>query len=291
MTAEAPLRVLVTGAGGMLAHDLVPALRAPGHSVTPATRADLDITDPRACLTAVAGHDLVINTAAWTAVDDAEANEAAAFAINAVGAANVARAAAAAGARLVHVSTDYVFDGQATEPYAADAPVRPRSAYGRTKAAGEWAVRALCPESYVVRTAWLYGAGGPNFVATMMRLARERDTVSVVDDQVGQPTWTVDLADLIVRLVASSAPYGVYHGTSSGQVSWFGFTGAIFEELGLDPERVQPTTTEAFPRPAPRPAWSVLSHDTLEAAGVASIRPWRSAVGDYLAGQGSAGGR
>ena len=282
MTADNTMRVLVTGAGGMLAHDLVPALRAAGHAVTPARRADLDITDPAACVAAVDGHDLVVNAAAWTAVDDAESHEAAAFAINALGAANIARTAAAEGARLVHVSTDYVFDGQATEPYAADAPVCPRSAYGRTKAAGEWAVRALCPESYVVRTAWLYGAGGPNFVATMTRLAGERETVSVVDDQVGQPTWTVDLADLIVRLVASSAPYGVYHGTSSGQVSWFGFTQAIFEELGLDPDRVQPTTTEAFPRPAPRPAWSVLSHDSLEAACVAPIRDWRASIGSYL---------
>ncbi|EWT06972.1 dTDP-4-dehydrorhamnose reductase [Intrasporangium chromatireducens Q5-1] len=282
MTAEAPLKVLVTGAGGMLAHDLVPALVAAGHSVTAAKRAHLDITDPEACLTAVAGHDLVVNTAAWTAVDDAETNEAAAFAVNAVGAANIARAASAAGVRLVHVSTDYVFDGRATEPYAADAPVCPRSAYGRTKAAGEWAVRALCPEAYVLRTAWLYGAGGPNFVATMTRLARERETVSVVDDQVGQPTWTVDLADLIVRLVASSAPYGTYHGTSRGQVSWFGFTQAIFEELGLDPERVKPTTTEAFPRPAPRPLWSVLSQESVSQAGIDPVREWRAALHEFL---------
>lgn len=282
MTADRSLKVLVTGAGGMLAHDLVPALEAAGHSVTAANRADLDITDPGACAVAVAGHDLVVNTAAWTAVDDAESNEPVAFAINAVGAANVARAAAAAEAPLLHVSTDYVFDGQATKPYAADSPVCPRSAYGRTKAAGEWAVRALCPQSWVVRTAWLYGAGGPNFVETMTRLAHERDTVSVVDDQVGQPTWTVDLADLIVRLVGSSAPYGIYHGTSQGQVSWFGFTRAIFEKLGLDPERVQPTTTEAFPRPAPRPAWSVLSHDTLVDAGLAPIQDWRRAIGAYL---------
>jgi dTDP-4-dehydrorhamnose reductase len=282
MTAEASVRVLVTGAGGMLAHDLVPALETAGHAVTAPKRSDLDITDASACTAAVADHDLVINTAAWTAVDDAESHEAAAFAVNAVGAANLARATAVAGARLVHISTDYVFDGQATEPYAADAPACPRSAYGRTKAAGEWAVRAICRDSYVVRTAWLYGEGGANFVRTMMRLARERETVSVVDDQIGQPTWTVDLADLIVRLVASSAPYGTYHGTSQGQVSWFGFTRAIFEELGLDPDRVQPTTTKAFPRPAPRPPWSVLSHDTLAQVDVAPIRHWREAAAAYL---------
>lgn len=276
--------VLVTGAAGMLARDLVPALRAAGHDVTPLPRADLDITDPIACRAAVAGHDLVVNTAAWTAVDDAETHEAQAFSVNAVGAANLARAAAAEGARMVQLSTDYVFDGHATTPYAADAPVCPRSAYGRTKVAGEWAVRALCPQSWVVRTAWLYGAGGPNFVATMRRLAGERETVSVVDDQVGQPTWTVDVADLIVRLVASPAAYGIYHATSQGQVSWYGFTRAIFEELGLDPERVRPTTTDAFPRPAPRPAWSVLSHDTLVSAGIEPIRRWREALADYLSG-------
>jgi dTDP-4-dehydrorhamnose reductase len=283
VTAEgSPGRVLVTGAGGMLAHDLVPALRQAGWVVTAMDRNDLDVTDPAQCVAAVDGHDLVVNTAAYTAVDDAETNEAAAFAVNAVGAANVARACSRAGARLVHVSTDYVFDGTATEPYAVDHPVAPRSAYGRTKAAGEWAVRALCPESWVVRTAWLYGAGGPNFVSTMLRLAGERETLSVVDDQVGQPTRALDLADLIVRLVDAGAPYGIHHGTSSGQTTWFGFARAIFELNGLDPERVLPTTTAAFPRPAPRPAWSVLSHRSVEQAGVASIRDWRDGLGAHV---------
>jgi dTDP-4-dehydrorhamnose reductase len=183
----------------------------------------------------------------------------------------------------VHVSTDYVFDGTASEPYAVDHPVAPRSAYGRTKAAGEWAVRALCPESWVVRTAWLYGAGGPNFVGAMLRLAAERDTVSVVDDQVGQPTWTVDVADLVVRLVGHDTAYGLHHGTSSGRTTWFGLARAVFEQHGLDPERVLPTTTAAFPRPAPRPAWSVLSHESLERAGVAPIGDWRTGLAAYAA--------
>lgn len=274
------MRVLVTGAGGMLAHDLLPLLTA--HDVTAATRAELDITDAVACAAAVDGHDVVINTAAWTAVDDAESQEPEAFAVNAIGPANLARACASAGAKLLHVSTDYVFDGTATTPYAEDAPTSPRSAYGRTKLAGEWAVRAQCPSSWVVRTAWLYGAGGPSFVRTMTRLAGERDTLSVVDDQHGQPTWTRDLAALIVSIIEIGAPYGVYHGTSSGQTTWHGLTQALFTELGLDPERVKTTTTEAFPRPAPRPAYSVLGHDALTRAGLEPLRDWRAALAEAV---------
>ena len=156
------------------------------------------MTDPAECIAGVAGHDLVVNAAAHTAVDAAETDEAIAFSVNAVGAANLARACTHAGARIVQISTDYVFDGMATEPYAVDQPIAPRSAYGRTKAAGEWAVQALCADHWIVRTAWLYGHGGPNFVSTMLRLAGERDTLSVVDDQRGQPTSTVDLSDLLV---------------------------------------------------------------------------------------------
>lgn len=266
----------------MLAHDLVPALRTAGHVVTATGRDDLDVTDPGACTAAAAGHDLIVNCAAWTKVDDAESHEPQAFAVNAVGAANLARGAVHAGARLVHLSTDYVFDGRATIPYAAEHPPSPRSAYGRTKLAGEWAVRALCADSWVVRTAWLYGAGGPNFVATMLRLAGERDTLEVVDDQLGQPTWTRDLADLIVRLTAADPPGGIYHGTSTGETTWHGLARAVFEARGLDPQRVRPTTTDAFPRPAPRPAYSVLSHATLEEAGITPIRDWRAALRDFL---------
>ncbi|CAG7574114.1 dTDP-4-dehydrorhamnose reductase [Barrientosiimonas humi] len=275
-------KVLVTGAGGMLAHDLLPALRAAGHDVTAATRADLDVTEPAACAAAVAGHDAVINAAAWTKVDDAQDQEPAAFAVNAVGAANLARAAADSGARLVQVSTDYVFSGDATTPYAEDAPTEPRSAYGRTKLAGEWAVRALCPRSYVVRTSWLYGAGGPNFLATMVRLAGQHATLSVVDDQRGGPTWTGDLADQLVALVGSDAPFGTYHGTGAGETTWFGLTRALFTELGMDPERVEPTTTDAFPRPAPRPAYSVLGHDAWDGTGVAAQRDWRAALAEAV---------
>jgi dTDP-4-dehydrorhamnose reductase len=273
---------LVTGAGGMLGQDVVAAARSAGHDVTAAARLDLDVTDPDACLAEVSSHDVVVNTAAWTAVDDAESHEPDAFAINATGAGNLARACERAGARLVQVSTDYVFAGDATSPYAEDAPLAPRSAYGRTKAAGEWAVRALCPDSLVVRTAWLYGEQGGNFVKTMARLAGDHDTLDVVDDQEGQPTWTVDVADAILRLVEAEAPPGAYHATSSGSTTWFEFTRAIFTGLGLDPDRVRPTTTAAFPRPAPRPAYSVLGHDAWQRVGRAPVRDWHDALTEAL---------
>lgn len=271
-------RWLVTGAAGMLGRDLVTALESAGHDVSAAARAMLEVTDLNACRDMVQGHDVVVNAAAWTAVDDAESHEPEAFTSNAVGAANVARACHAAGARMVQISTDYVFAGDATGPYAEDAPLAPRSAYGRTKAAGEWAVRALCPGSWIVRTAWLYGQHGPNFVKTMVRLAQDHATLDVVNDQRGQPTWTLDVADAIIRLVDADALHGTYHATSSGETTWFDFTRAIFTELGLDPDRVHPTTTDAFPRPAPRPAYSVLGHQGWTNNGLAPIRDWRAAL-------------
>jgi len=271
---------LVVGAAGMLGQDLVAAIAdSPhAHEVTAVDKDEVDITDPEACLTEVVGYDFVVNVAAWTAVDEAESQEGAAFAINAVGAANLARACAASQARMVQVSTDYVFAGDADLPYTEDAPPAPRSAYGRTKLAGEWAVQSLCPQSWIVRTAWLYGAHGPNFVKTMARLAAERDTVSVVDDQHGQPTWTVDLAGAIVRLVEAQAPFGTYHGTSTGETTWFGLAQAIFADLGLDPDRVTPTTTDAFPRPAPRPAYSVLGHEAWRGAALDPLPSWRTSL-------------
>ena len=280
-------RWLVVGAGGMLGTDVVSDLRGAGHEVTTAGRSPgldvrLDLLSPEQCTAAAAGHDVVLNCAAWTAVDDAEAHEPEAFALNAVGPANLARASANAGARLVHVSTDYVFDGRASLPYPEDAPLAPRSAYGRTKAAGEWAVLAEAPGSLVVRTAWLYGEHGPSFVRTMLTLAERHETLSVVDDQRGQPTWTADLAAAIRRLVEADAPGGLWHGTSGGEVTWFGFTRRIFELAGLDPERVSPTTSEAYPRPAPRPAFSVLGKQRWAEQGIDPIRDWDAALAEAL---------
>jgi dTDP-4-dehydrorhamnose reductase len=175
----------------------------------------------------------------------------------------------------VHVSTDYVFGGAATSPYGEDEPLAPRSAYGRTKAAGEWAVRAENPDHLVVRTAWLYGAHGPCFPRTMARLAASRDRLDVVADQVGQPTWTADVADLLLSLVGSGAAPGTYHATASGEASWFELAAAVVAAAGDDPAKVHPTTSESFVRPAPRPAYSVLGHRALQRAGVAPIGPWR----------------
>ncbi|OII27750.1 dTDP-4-dehydrorhamnose reductase [Frigoribacterium sp. MCBA15_019] len=272
-------KYLVTGARGMLGTDLLEALF--GRDVTVLGRADLDVTDRDAVFAAVQGHDVVINAAAYTAVDAAETDEEAALAVNGTAAGLLAEATASVGAKLVQVSTDYVFDGDATEPYAEDATIAPVSAYGRTKAEGEKLALAANPDgTYVVRTAWLYGAHGGNFAKTMVKLAASHDTVSVVDDQLGQPTWTADLATQIVALLDSDAPAGVYHGTNSGSASWFEFAQAVFDEAGLDPARVLPTDSSAFVRPAPRPSFSVLGHDAWTRAGLTPMRPWREALAE-----------
>ena len=267
------MRWMVTGALGMLGTDLVKRLTADGHEVTAVDLAELDITDPKA-VGRITDIDVLVNCAAFTAVDAAEEREGFAFTLNAVGPQLLARAASACGARMVQISTDYVFAGNGTQPYAEDEVIAPLSAYGRTKAAGEWAVRAEADNHLIVRTAWLYGAGGACFPKTMARLSAERDELQVVADQVGQPTWTVDLVDLIVRLVEANAPSGTYHGTSSGQVSWHGFTQEIVRTLGKDPEMVLPTDSTAFVRPAPRPAYSVLSHAALGEIGITPIGDW-----------------
>ncbi|QLQ39595.1 dTDP-4-dehydrorhamnose reductase [Micromonospora robiginosa] len=281
-------RVLVTGAGGMLGRDLLAVLRdRPDTAVTAAARADLDVTDPQAVRDAVAGHDVVLNAAAWTDVDTAESREPEATAVNGDAVAHLARACAATGARLVHVSTDYVFPGDATEPYPEDAPTGPVNAYGRGKLAGERAVARLLPESgYVVRTAWLYGAHGRNFVTTVLRLAAERDRLDVVDDQHGQPTWSHRLAGRLVALadaaLAGDAAPGVYHGTASGEATWYGLARAVFALRGLDPDRVRPTTSDRFPRPAPRPRYGVLAHGRWAAAKLPPPAHWHADLSTFI---------
>ncbi len=277
---------LVTGANGMLATDLLEVLatRRPDDSVVQMDLPELDITDPVGTARAVEGVDVVVNCAAWTDVDGAESNEAAAFRVNAVGPSTLARACAAHDAWLLHISTDYVFAGDADAPYPEDSPLRPATAYGRTKAAGEWAVRAHLPDtSWILRTAWLYGWGGANFVSTMLRLAEQRDTLDVVADQLGQPTWAHDLAHRIVDTVEVRAPAGAYHATAAGWTSWHGLAERTFQLSGLDATRVQRTTSDRFPRPADRPRWSVLGHDRWADAGLTPMPGWEDALQRALA--------
>ena len=276
------MRVLVIGAKGQLGTDLLEVLdENRSLAVLGIDLPDIDIMDPVSVELVFGGFDpdFVINCAAYTAVDDAESNEALALAVNGTGPRLIAQECHKAGAWLVHVSTDYVFDGNATSPYPENAPTAPQSAYGRTKLAGEQAVREILPDShYILRTAWLYGRHGANFVKTMLRLEKERDTVAVVTDQFGQPTYSMDLARQIAAVFERHPEAGTYHATNSGEVSWFGFTKEIFRLAGADPDRVLPTTSADFVRPAPRPAYSVLGHDRWAEQGVPEMRPWAEAL-------------
>lgn len=279
------MKWLVTGAGGMLGRDMTRTLADAGEDVVALERATLDIIDRGAVEAALHATepDVVVNCAGWTDVDGAEEHEDAALRVNGDGVGNLAAACRRARSRLVHLSTDYVFQGDAAAPYPEDAAPDPLNAYGRTKLAGERAILHHLPNAgYVVRTAWLYGAGGPNFAATMIRLERERDIVEVVDDQFGQPTWTTDVARQVLTLGLSSAPSGIYHATSSGHTSWHGFAAAIFRHLGADPHRVRVTTSSALQRRAPRPTYSVLGHERWDAVGLRPIRDWEEALADAL---------
>ena len=275
------MRLLITGAAGMLGQDLLAAAATAGVEAVPLPRARLDIADPDATRAAVAGAapDVVVNCAAWTDVDGAEAAFDAAFAINGEGAGNVARAAAEAGAWTIQISSDYVFDGTKREPYLESDPVAPVSAYGRSKLAGEQAVADSAPGRHtVVRSSWLFGAGGRCFPATILELAAERDRLRVVDDQVGCPTFTGHLAAAIVEL-SRTRPAGVVHVAGGGACSWFEFATEIVARAGLDCE-VEPCSTEEMPRPATRPAYSVLGSERRD---VPTLPGWPSGLEQYLA--------
>jgi dTDP-4-dehydrorhamnose reductase len=283
-------RWLVTGAAGQLGTDVAHVLRGYAADVVEYDRAALDVTDPAAVerVLGEAAPDIVVNCAAYTAVDAAESDEAAAMRVNGVAPGLLAGWCAAHSARLVHVSTDYVFGGDATEPYPEDATVAPRSAYGRTKAAGEQAVLAAGGDGHVVRTAWLYGATGPNFVKTIVRLARSQETLDVVDDQRGCPTWSLHLARALVALGVADVAPGIWHCSPAGDASWYVFARAILAEIGEDPARVRPTTSAAFPRPAPRPAYSVLSTAKWQAAGLPELPRWRDGLAEAMQAVGEA---
>lgn len=293
------LTVLVPGGSGQLGRDLA-ALASDDVDVVAPGSAELDVTQTGQVLAAVGAladraresgsAPVVINAAAYTAVDAAETDEERAFAVNADGPRVLAAACAARRVPLIHVSTDYVFPGDASAPYEPSDELGPRSAYGRTKAAGEDAVLGSGASSWVVRTGWLYGRSGTNFVKTMARLEASNPELSVVDDQVGGPTWTADLAAGLLEL-ASRAATGdgpeqrILHCTNAGSVSWCGFARAVFTHLGADPARVKPCTTEEFPRPAPRPAYSVLSPASWKEAWLTPLRPWEEALDAYFAAE------
>ena len=273
------MRVAVAGAGGMLGQDLVDACVGRGHEVFALARAALDVTDELACEEVMAElhPDAVVNCAAWTDVDGAEADEQGAMAVNELGAGNIAAAAARHGARIAYVSSDYVFDGRKRTPYVESDLLGPISAYGRSKAAGETATAFANDRHMVVRSSWLFGTRGGNFVETMLRLAKEQPEIVVVSDQVGTPTYTRHLAAALAELIETDQ-YGIHHVAAAGRCSWFDFAQEIFDIEDCEC-RVMAGTTEMLGRPAPRPALSVLG---TERHGRPVLPEWRDGLRQYL---------
>jgi dTDP-4-dehydrorhamnose reductase len=280
------MKWLITGASGQLGLALQKELTKRGIDFVEANSTEMDITNPLIVNQKVdlIKPSVIINAAAWTDVDGAESNESAAYSVNALGPQNLANAASKAGARLVQISTDYVFSGDASSPWSEKAPHNPQSIYGSTKSEGEKFVLTTLPSnSYVVRTAWLYSSIGKNFAKTMTNLAlNQKGEVRVVNDQVGQPTVAGDLAKQIVELVLSEVPVGIYHGTNSGQATWFEFAQAIFSIAGAEVSRVIPVSTTEFPSPAKRPAYSVLGHYAWTGTSVAEMRNWKIALEEAM---------
>ncbi len=277
------MRILVTGHSGLLGSEIVPVLQA-GHEVHGCSLPEWDIADPESARRAVkqSGAELVIHAAAYTAVDECERQPDLAYRVNALGTRNMVVAAREAGARIAYVSTDYVFDGTKGEPYVEFDAVNPLGVYGRSKWAGEQFVRYLSHDFTIIRSAWLFGAGGPCFPDTILRLLREKGTVDVVDDQTGNPTYAPDLARAVALIALEGLP-GTYHAVNAGATTWFAFARKIAETFGLDPETVRPTTTEKFPRPARRPQHSPLRNFVLEETLGHRMRPWTDTLAEYRA--------
>ncbi|HVQ98583.1 MAG TPA: dTDP-4-dehydrorhamnose reductase [Mycobacterium sp.] len=282
-------RIVISGAGGQVGTALAATAIRRGCDVLALTSAQWDITDASAAERIIQRDDVVINCAAYTDVDGAESDEHTAYAVNATGPELLARACAQAGARLVHISTDYVFSGSLAgsppRPYEPDDPAEPLSVYGRSKRAGELAVLAASPEATVVRSSWVYtGAGGKDFVAVMRRLAAGAGTVDVVDDQTGSPTYAADLAEALLEVADGRVRSRLLHAANSGAVTRFEQARAVFEGVGADPQRVRPVSSDRHPRPARRPAYSALSGRQSAEAGLSPLRAWRDALAQALAG-------
>jgi dTDP-4-dehydrorhamnose reductase len=280
-------RIVITGAGGQLGGVLAAQAARRDHDVLALTSAQWDITDPKAAERIVQRGDVVINCAAYTNVDAAESDETTAHAVNATGPQHIARACARAGAQLIHVSTDYVFGGDAgapLRPYEPSDDTAPLGVYGRTKLAGEVAVLEALPQAIVVRTAWVYTGGiGKDFVAVMQRLAASDGPVDVVDDQSGSPTYVADLAAALLQVAGGDVSGPILHAANEGAISRFEQARAVFEESGADPQRVRPVSSTQNPRPAPRPGYSALGSRESAERGLTPLRPWRSALVAALA--------
>lgn len=281
------MKALVTGAAGQLGTDVVTVLRNNGHDVLACNRNEMDITDLAQCQQVIGQYqpDVAIHCAAYTAVDAAENDIDGAYKVNAVGTRNITVAAESVGSKLIYISTDYVFDGTSVEPYQEYDNTNPQSIYGKSKRAGEALVQSLSSRYFIVRTSWVYGVHGNNFVKTMLRLGKENPSLKVVNDQKGSPTYTVDLASFLLELMITNK-YGVYHASNSGACTWYEFTQAIFEEarqleinIIAQPE---PCSTAEFPRPAHRPANSVMEHLSIRTNGFKDLRPWREGLKDFL---------
>ena len=279
-------RIVIAGAGGQVGSFLRAEATRQGRDVLALTSAQWDIVDPQRAREIVRAGDTVINCAAYTAVDDAERDQDRAYAINAVGPQHLARACARVGAQMVHISTDYVFDGAASRPYEPSDETRPLSVYGQTKLAGERAVLAELPGAVVLRTAWVYtGGNGKDFVAAMRRLAAGDGHVDMVDDQTGSPSYTGDLVGALLEVADGRvhAPNGIVHAANQGEVTRYEQARAVFEGVGADPDRVRPVTSDHNPRPAARPAYSALSGRQSQEAGLSPLRSWREALAQALA--------
>ncbi|MFS0821596.1 dTDP-4-dehydrorhamnose reductase [Bacillus sp. 1P02SD] len=276
------MKVLVTGINGQLGYDVVKKLEEKGHDVVPAGREQLDISNEENVVTFIneVQPDAIIHCAAFTNVDGAETDKDTAYRVNGLGTKYLAHTAKKIGAKMVFVSTNYVFEGNGTEPYEVDHPTNPIGVYGETKLAGEKFLIENLAEYFIVRTSWVFGINGNNFVKTMLRLGKERGEVGVVYDQVGSPTYTVDLASFLVEL-AESEEYGVYHASNSGICSWYEFAVEIFKQAGLD-VKVNPLTTEQFPRPAARPKYSVMSTKKIGEKSFTPLRDWKEALAAFL---------